>query len=285
MKNDDAPFSDAIILAAGSSVRMGGPDKLRMEVGGLPLLAWTVFAAAQAATVGRIIVVSRTDRGNALADEPWIRTVGASVVVGGARRQDSVAAGVEASDGEVVLIHDGARPLVHPALFDRVALAAREHGAAVPVVPVPESMRRVVDGQIVGILDKIDLYRSQTPHGARREVILRAYACQDPRGPETFIDETALVQSTGQLVSTVPGDPANLKVCRRGEGNVRMMVETVLSMLTLVCHFKKVMHRVWRYFEMRLGWTMAAFNILAQWHGLEPDKDGIVHLSIAEFSL
>ena len=80
-------------------------------------------------------------------------------------------------------------------------------------------------------------------------------------------------------------DPANLKVCRRGEWNVRMMVETVLSMLTLVCHFKKVMHRVWRYFEMRLGWTMAAFNILTQWHGLEPDEDGIVHLSIAEFSL
>ena len=81
------------------------------------------------------------------------------------------------------------------------------------------------------------------------------------------------------------GDPQNLKVCRRGTWNSRMMVETVLSMLTLVNHFKKVMHRVWRYFEMRLGWTMAAFNILAKWHGLEPDEEGVVHLSIAEFSL
>ena len=79
--------------------------------------------------------------------------------------------------------------------------------------------------------------------------------------------------------------PENLKVCRRGECNFRMLVETVLSMLTYVCHFKKVMHRVWSYFKMRLGFTMALFNILAQWHGLEPDEDGFVPLSIAEFSL
>jgi hypothetical protein len=81
------------------------------------------------------------------------------------------------------------------------------------------------------------------------------------------------------------GDPKNLKVCRRGTWNQRMMVETVLSMLTLVNHFKKVMHREWSYFRMRLAFTMAAFNMLVQWHGLEPDEHGLVHLSIAEFSL
>ena len=64
-----------------------------------------------------------------------------------------------------------------------------------------------------------------------------------------------------------------------------MMVETVLSMLTLVWHFKKVMHRVWDYFRARLGFTMAAFNLLVQWDGLKLDENGVVHLSIAEFSL
>jgi hypothetical protein len=98
-----------------------------------------------------------------------------------------------------------------------------------------------------------------------------------------YEDEMIVCSDTGFHAKT--GDPHNLKVCPRGTWNSRMMVETVLSMLTLVNHFKKVMHRVWRYFEMRLGWTMAAFNILTQWHGLEPDEDGIVHLSIAEFSL
>lgn len=64
-----------------------------------------------------------------------------------------------------------------------------------------------------------------------------------------------------------------------------MLVETVLSMLTLVCHFKKVMHRAWAYFQSRVGYTMALFNLLVQWHGLAPDEDGYVRLSIAEFSL
>jgi hypothetical protein len=81
------------------------------------------------------------------------------------------------------------------------------------------------------------------------------------------------------------GDPANLKLCERGAWEDRMLVETVLSMLTLVCHFKKVMHRVWAYFHARLAFTMAAFNVLAQWHGLRPNASGFVPLSIAEFSL
>jgi hypothetical protein len=79
--------------------------------------------------------------------------------------------------------------------------------------------------------------------------------------------------------------PTNLKTCERGEWNVRMIVETVLSMLTTVCHFKKVGHRVWSYFVSRVGYTMALFNLLVQWHGLQPDDRGFVRLSIAEFSL
>ena len=79
--------------------------------------------------------------------------------------------------------------------------------------------------------------------------------------------------------------PDHLRICKRGEWNDRMMIETTPSMLTLVCHFKKMMHRVWVYFKTRLGYTMALFNILVQWHGLEPDDDGMIHLAIAEFSL
>ncbi|MBA3264920.1 MAG: 2-C-methyl-D-erythritol 4-phosphate cytidylyltransferase [Nocardioidaceae bacterium] len=210
-------FADAVILAAGNSTRMEGSDKLLMQVGELPLIAWAVGAAAKAETVRRIIVVSHPNRSEALAEEAWIRQFQATVVVGGRRRQDSVAAGVDAADGEVVLIHDGARPLATPALFDTVAEAARRHGAAVPVVAVPESMRRVVDGRIVGVLDRTDLYRSQTPHGAQRRLLLHVYARQDPRGAETFIDETALVQSAGLPVFTVTGEPANLKVTLPGD--------------------------------------------------------------------
>jgi hypothetical protein len=81
------------------------------------------------------------------------------------------------------------------------------------------------------------------------------------------------------------GDPTNLTLCPRGAWEDRILVETVLSMLTLVCHGKKVMHRVWAYFHARLAFTMAAFNLLVQWHGLRPNASGFVPLSIAEFSL
>jgi len=81
------------------------------------------------------------------------------------------------------------------------------------------------------------------------------------------------------------GDPTNLKVCVPYQHNERMIVETVLSMLTTVCHFKKVMHRGWDYFQARLAFTMAIFNLLVGWEGINPDPDGFVHLSIASFSL
>ena len=84
---------------------------------------------------------------------------------------------------------------------------------------------------------------------------------------------------------TAEGDPSNLKLCPRGEWQDRMLVETVLSMLTLVCHVKKVMHRGWAYCQARLAFTMAAFNVLVQWHGFQPNASGFVPLSIAEFSL
>ena len=80
-------------------------------------------------------------------------------------------------------------------------------------------------------------------------------------------------------------DPANLKLCPRGAWQDRMLVETGLSIRTVVCHFKQVMHRGWAYFQARLAFTMALFNVLVQWHGLRPTWSGFVPLSIAEFSL
>lgn len=79
--------------------------------------------------------------------------------------------------------------------------------------------------------------------------------------------------------------PTNLRLCKRGEWNVRMVIETVLSMLTYICQFKHMAHKAWAYFETHVGFTLALFNILIQWHGFSPDDSGFVPLSIAEFSL
>ncbi|MCP4196681.1 MAG: hypothetical protein GY762_05965 [Proteobacteria bacterium] len=69
-------------------------------------------------------------------------------------------------------------------------------------------------------------------------------------------------------------NPPNLKICPKGTWNDRMLVESVLSMMTTVCHFKKVGHRIWEYFRSSVGYTMDLFNIFVQWHGFQPDSDG-----------
>jgi len=100
---------------------------------------------------------------------------------------------------------------------------------------------------------------------------------------DKFKDEMLLFADTG--FAKQDWHPTNLRICQRGEWNVRMVVETVLSMLTYVCQFKHMAHKAWTYFETHVGFTLALFNILAQWHGFQPDENGFVPLSIAEFSL
>lgn len=79
--------------------------------------------------------------------------------------------------------------------------------------------------------------------------------------------------------------PTNLRACHRGEWNVRMLIETVLSMLTRICNFKHMAHRAWTYFETHLCYTLALFNLLIEFHGLQPDETGFVALSIADFDI
>jgi hypothetical protein len=98
-----------------------------------------------------------------------------------------------------------------------------------------------------------------------------------------FEDQMIVLSDTA--FHAAEGDPTNLKLCPRGEWEDRMLVETVLSMLTVVCHFKRVMHRAWAYFQARLAFTMTAFNVLVQWYGLRPNASGFVPRSMAAFSL
>ena len=98
-----------------------------------------------------------------------------------------------------------------------------------------------------------------------------------------FEERIIILSDTG--FQAAEGEPSNLKLCQRGEWQDRMLVETVLSMRTLVCHMKKVMHRGWAYVQARLAFTMAPFNVLVWWHGLLPNASGFVPLPIAELSL
>ena len=204
-------YADAIIVAAGSSRRMGGEDKSDASIEGRPALRWAIDAMRGATSVRRVIVVTAADRMHDLQQQAWIQDAAVTVVVGGPRRQDSVASGVRVADGAVVLVHDAARPLATSGLIDRVAEAAAMHGAAIPVLPVIDSLKEVTDGLVTSAADRSRLFRAQTPQGARRELLTAAIdAFAD--GPDLFGDEQELLARHGVPVVTVPGESAALKI-------------------------------------------------------------------------
>jgi len=210
--SDSIGFADIIVLAAGGSTRMNSFDKVQSPILGRPLVAWTVAAAAAATTVRNVVLVVRPGQEAEMAEEPWVLAASAQVVRGGERRQESVASGVDASDADIVIIHDGARPLATSALVDAVAYAALQSGAAVPLVPLTESLRRLRKDSIVDWMDRYGLNLAQTPQAIRRQLLLDAYADHDPWGSEAIIDETLLVQMAGATVTPVRGERANIKV-------------------------------------------------------------------------
>jgi 2-C-methyl-D-erythritol 4-phosphate cytidylyltransferase/2-C-methyl-D-erythritol 2,4-cyclodiphosphate synthase len=205
-----APFADAVIVAAGAGARMGGIDKTALSIAGRPMLRWAVEAMHAATSVRRVVVVTAAERVSMVGELAWMPSR-VTVVAGGTRRQESVAAGVRATDADVVLVHDAARPLASPGLADRVAAAAAEHGAAIPVLRVPDSLKRVEHGLIVGAVDRTGVARAQTPQGARRELLLPALEAL-AEGPETFGDEAELLARRGVSVTAVEGEMAALKV-------------------------------------------------------------------------
>jgi 2-C-methyl-D-erythritol 4-phosphate cytidylyltransferase/2-C-methyl-D-erythritol 2,4-cyclodiphosphate synthase len=216
-----APF-DVVVVAAGSSSRMGGVDKLEAVIAGRPLVAWSLAAFAALPEVRRLVVVTAAERVDRLRTAAWLPERVAAVIPGGSRRQESVAAGVRwlsgAADGgtgasdDVVLVHDGARPAVSAELIRAVAATAAERGAAIPVVPVVETIKEVSDGVVGRTVDRAHLAAAQTPQGVRRSLLEAAYRRYPPETGPTWTDEAALLEACTITVHALPGDPTNLKV-------------------------------------------------------------------------
>src|SRR4051812_14398305 len=212
-----APRADVVIVAAGTASRMGGIDKILAPIGGRPLLAWSVSAFVDHPAVDRIVVVASPSRVRELRDAPWIPDE-VAVVPGGERRQESVAAGVAelerdaTSEERVILVHDGARPAVGSHLVSAVLDATSSHGAAIPLVPVVETLKRVEEEVVGATVDRTGLAFAQTPQGIRLGILLGAYRRFPPSGDPTFTDEAALLEACTIPVRVVPGQVDNLKV-------------------------------------------------------------------------
>ncbi len=204
----------AIIVAAGRSERMGGTNKVFAQLVGRPLIVWTLGAFSACEAIDQIVVVASNDAADRLSDliVEWRfdRKVRA-VVAGGATRQESVLAGLRAApDAAVVAIHDGARPLITPALVERGVSLARETGAALCATPARDTIKEVAGDPpaVIGTPDRATMWLAQTPQCFERALLLRAHE----QAVAEATDDAALVEALGHTVSVYEGPPSNMKV-------------------------------------------------------------------------
>jgi 2-C-methyl-D-erythritol 4-phosphate cytidylyltransferase len=210
------PRGDVAVLvaAAGSGVRLGpgGPKALRL-LADEPLLVHAVRRIAAAPSVGAVVVAAPPDDVEAVA--ALLAPVAPVIVVaGGAHRQESVGAALAAvpPDLPFVLVHDAARALAPPDLFEAVAAALRAGASAViPVLPVVDTIKEVgPDEEVRGTVDRARLRAVQTPQGFRRDVLAAAHAAAvDP-----LTDDAGLAEKLGVRVDCVPGSDHALKITR-----------------------------------------------------------------------
>jgi 2-C-methyl-D-erythritol 4-phosphate cytidylyltransferase len=205
----------AILVAAGRGERMGaGRPKAFLSIGGKTILLRAALAFEAAASIDAIVVVVPFDQIRQAAEALQSITKLHAVVAGGALRQDSVLAGMKgAPDGfdGVVLVHDAARPLVEPSLIDAVARAARERGAALPVLGLVDTVKRVRAGRVVETLDRSELAAAQTPQGFKFDLLARAYE-EAFRDRVTVTDEAMAVERIREPVVALPGSARNRKL-------------------------------------------------------------------------
>jgi 2-C-methyl-D-erythritol 2,4-cyclodiphosphate synthase/2-C-methyl-D-erythritol 4-phosphate cytidylyltransferase len=206
--------SSAIVVAAGKGERMGGGVKKQFRpLKGRPVLHWALAAIEAAPSIEEIVVVTgASDVAAVAADVKGKFSKVTRVVAGGETRQESVARGLEALGPGTrwVVVHDGARPLVEPALVERVLAAAKESGAATAAVKVKDTIKLVDQyGQVERTLERSRLWAVQTPQAFSRELLERAHAWG--KGKQVT-DDCGLVEAMGHPVTVVEGSERNLKL-------------------------------------------------------------------------
>ncbi len=198
-----------MIVAAGSGERFGGPvPKQFLPLGGRPLVDWCVRTALSTGRVSHVTVVlppGAPDAWSPGADDA------VSVTPGGCRRVDSVRNGIGALPPATThcLVHDAVRPLASAGLFHSVMDAAEAGGAAVPVMPINDTVKRASGGMVTETVDRSGLHASQTPQGFRIDLLRAALGA-----PGDYTDESSALEASGVRVAAVAGEAGNIKLTR-----------------------------------------------------------------------
>ena len=208
----------AIIPAAGSGIRMESKRvKQFLRLDGKPILALTLEPFQESTVAAVVLVVPQNDVEYCKKEivERFGLTKVKKIVPGGKRRQDSVRLGLEATEGkyDLVLIHDGVRPLIEKALIEKVIKEAIVNRAVITALPARETVKEVNDLQhVVKTYDRKRVWMVQTPQAFRYQDILYAHHKALEEGWEEATDDALLVEKSGVTVKVVEGSEKNIKV-------------------------------------------------------------------------
>lgn len=199
----------AIIVAAGQGKRMGQPKQF-LEIGGKPMLFWTLAAFDKTRVIDGIILVVNGE-GVERAKKFEVSKL-KKVITGGKKRKDSVYEGLKAvpSGAEIVAIHDGARPFISSAIIEAAVAEAKASGAAIVGIPVADTVKTVDSNLVTGTLDRSGLWVAQTPQVFKKDIILRAY--EEGWNRREVTDDAMLVEKMGVPLKMVMGSPLNIKI-------------------------------------------------------------------------
>jgi len=202
----------AVIVAAGFGRRLGGVDKAFLNLGGQPLIAWSLGTFQRCALIEQIVLVLNEKNMAAgrklVQDNSWYKV--GDLCLGGERRQDSVRAGLtKLKDCDWIVIHDGARPFVNDDLIQNGLEAAAETGAALAGVPAKDTVKLAwADRMVIGTLPRAHVWLAQTPQVFRADIIRQAY--EEPG--EDVTDDAVLVERLGHKVKLYMGSYLNFKI-------------------------------------------------------------------------
>ncbi|MDQ0856771.1 2-C-methyl-D-erythritol 4-phosphate cytidylyltransferase [Bacillus sp. V2I10] len=205
---------EVVIPAAGQGKRMNaGKNKQFIELDGIPVIVHTlkVFEHDPQCT-GILLVVNPNERDifAAMADRYEIRKI-KGLISGGSERQHSVYNGLKAASSEIVLVHDGARPFIKKHMMTKLVKAASEDGAATVAVPVKDTIKRVLNSEVIETVERSSLWAVQTPQAFRLSDILTAHEEAMQSG---FLgtDDASLIERSGRKVQVIEGDYTNIKL-------------------------------------------------------------------------
>ncbi len=201
----------AIITAAGYGKRMGQPKQF-IEIGGRPILEWTLAVFENTKVIDEIILVVNAENVERAKKIKFSKLK--QVVAGGSERQNSVYNGLKAlpEDAEIVAIHDGARPFVTSEIIEKAVSEVKNHGAVVVGVPVRDTIKQVESRKlrVESTLDRDKMWAAQTPQVFKKDLILRAYL--EGNNKHKVTDDAMLVEKLGGSVKMVMGSYRNIKI-------------------------------------------------------------------------